>query len=311
MHKLRVMGLSLVALLSLGAVCSSSAWATSPPENTARPVLVLESLTIESTEFGTKGTWTNEPTAYAFQWQRCNTTGGECVNIAGATTPTYPLVPADHGHTLVYKVTASNSAGEATAYSKPSKVVTPLTLPEFIPANHVYPVSYSFTGGEVSFEAASGLKVACSGGMSGSGTISGPSEIAGASLKLIECNGQGLSCHTLEASGLHGRLGYISQAAKTVGLDLEGSTPFFQTFNCNGWAETVRGHVIGQIGPVNKSRSSFELNYSSIAGVQNPSKFEGGQPQQLEWSLSGNPFEKWAFQGKNTLTTSAAGEIVA
>ena len=35
------------------------------------------------------GEWTNSPTAYIYQWLRCNSSGSSCVAIGGATNQTY------------------------------------------------------------------------------------------------------------------------------------------------------------------------------------------------------------------------------
>jgi hypothetical protein len=70
------------------------------------------------------GSWTGTaPIAYAYQWLRCDTGGGSCTSIAGASGQTYTLVIADVGATIRVAVTASNSAGSPTATSAPTAVV--------------------------------------------------------------------------------------------------------------------------------------------------------------------------------------------
>ena len=76
-------------LLSFGAVIGAfCVWAVpamaAPPANTAAPTItgtaqVGETLTAQN------GTWSNSPTAFQYQWQRCNASGAACANIAGAT----------------------------------------------------------------------------------------------------------------------------------------------------------------------------------------------------------------------------------
>ena len=73
------------------------------------------------------GIWSGNPTAYVYQWLRCNRGGANCASISGATSATYLLGPADIGKTLRVAVTASNSAGSATAASAPTSVVTSAT----------------------------------------------------------------------------------------------------------------------------------------------------------------------------------------
>ena len=68
-----------------------------------------------STLTATSGTWNGTPTiTYEYQWQRCDTAGANCVDIPGATNPTYTLTPADVGSTVRVLVTAVNDAGSSS-----------------------------------------------------------------------------------------------------------------------------------------------------------------------------------------------------
>src|SRR5205085_7281941 len=63
------------------------------------------------------GTWTNSPTSYTYQWQRC-TSNGNCVNIgAPGASSTYVSQLADVGDDLDVVVTAQNGSGSGTATS--------------------------------------------------------------------------------------------------------------------------------------------------------------------------------------------------
>ena len=76
------------------------------------------------------GTWSGtQPINYAYQWQRCNSSGANCNPIAGATTTSYTLTATDVGSTIEVTVTASNMAGTATATSAPTAVVVPASSP--------------------------------------------------------------------------------------------------------------------------------------------------------------------------------------
>jgi RHS repeat-associated protein len=78
------------------------------------------------------GTWAASPVpTYTYQWQRCNASGGECANISGATSATHVLVTADLGDTLRVAVTATNSAGNATATSATTEAVTGARVTEY------------------------------------------------------------------------------------------------------------------------------------------------------------------------------------
>jgi hypothetical protein len=75
----------------------------------------------------TTGTWTNGPTSFVYQWQRCDQTGGNCSGLTGATSPTYVLTDADAGSTVRVAVTGTNRFGSMTVVSAPTAVVAPLT----------------------------------------------------------------------------------------------------------------------------------------------------------------------------------------
>ena len=63
------------------------------------------------------GSWSGSPTGYAYQWRDCDSGGGSCAAIAGATSSSYLLAAADVGHTIRVQVTASNGAGSSTPAS--------------------------------------------------------------------------------------------------------------------------------------------------------------------------------------------------
>jgi len=120
-------------LLSLGAlVATTGVWAAvalaAPPANTTAPTItgtpkVGETLTAQN------GTWSNNPTAFQYQWQRCDANGAGCANIGGATAKTYLLTAADAGHTMRVRVTGINAEGAVNARSAQTAVVTPSAAP--------------------------------------------------------------------------------------------------------------------------------------------------------------------------------------
>lgn len=69
------------------------------------------------------GDWSGAPSAYAYQWSRCDSTATTCADIVGATAATYTVTPEDTGSVLRATVTASNSV---TAASTTSTVTAPV-----------------------------------------------------------------------------------------------------------------------------------------------------------------------------------------
>jgi hypothetical protein len=69
-------------------------------------------------------TWENEPTAFSYQWERCDAFQIECQPIAGATGRSYTLLAADVGSTIRIAETASNRGGSSgPAISEATPVV--------------------------------------------------------------------------------------------------------------------------------------------------------------------------------------------
>jgi len=75
----------------------------------------------------TAGTWTSSgSTTYSFQWQECDSSGGNCSNVSptGMIPDEYIITPGEVGNTIRVAVTATNSHGSTTAYSAASPVIT-------------------------------------------------------------------------------------------------------------------------------------------------------------------------------------------
>ncbi|MBD0282189.1 MAG: hypothetical protein ICV69_08360 [Thermoleophilaceae bacterium] len=97
-----------------------------PPVNTSPPTVSGTARVGETLQAGA-GTWSGtEPISYDYQWQRCSLV---CGDIPGATATTYALTSADAGSTVRVRVTASNSAGSASATSAETATVVESTAP--------------------------------------------------------------------------------------------------------------------------------------------------------------------------------------
>ncbi len=94
----------------------------SVPVDTVAPV-IAGTPALGETLTASPGTWTNDPTGYAYAWERCS--AGRCSPIPGATSATYVPTAADVGSVLEVVVTASVLSSAGTPYpSYPTTTVT-------------------------------------------------------------------------------------------------------------------------------------------------------------------------------------------
>jgi Ig domain of plant-specific actin-binding protein len=120
---------ALTAFSGIGSAAPTAAQAEYAPTNTTPPSItgtpqVGQVLTAQP------GAWnsTTAPT-FAYQWQRCNTTGAACSNISGATNQTYTVQSADQGATLRVQVTATNPGGSTQATSAQTALIQAAAAP--------------------------------------------------------------------------------------------------------------------------------------------------------------------------------------
>jgi alpha-tubulin suppressor-like RCC1 family protein len=78
---------------------------------------------ISDTYEASVGVWRGSRRTYAFQWQRCDEHGEECVDIEGETSASYTVVSGDVGVTVRVLVTATNSLGSASTASAASELI--------------------------------------------------------------------------------------------------------------------------------------------------------------------------------------------
>jgi hypothetical protein len=151
-----------------------------PPSNTGLPSIV-GSLIDGSSLTGAKGSWTGSEPSFGYQWLLCDSTGGSCKEVSGATGTTLGLLTSMIGSTTRLVVTASNSAGSTSATSEPTSVIKAL-----LPSNTGLP---SIVGSLIDGSALTGAV----GGWSGSEPLS-------FSRQWLLCDGSGGSCKEISGA---------------------------------------------------------------------------------------------------------------
>src|SRR2546428_7593656 len=112
-HIAAVIAAAVVASTLLGGSAWANPPATSPapgqqpPANSVPPSISGTPQAV-STLTASPGTWNGKALKYAYQWQRCDSSGANCGAVAGATASTYILSSADVGATMRVVVTASH-----------------------------------------------------------------------------------------------------------------------------------------------------------------------------------------------------------
>lgn len=120
-----------------GATAGAAAeWSASVPPSIAGRAVVGQTLNEGH------GTWPGSPTAYAYQWEDCNSAGTGCVGIPAATGVSYTVAQSDLGHTIRVLETASN--GAATSVPATSRATAAVLSPTplywlYTASGNVYP----------------------------------------------------------------------------------------------------------------------------------------------------------------------------
>lgn len=176
----------------------------------------------------THGFWTNQPSGIADQWQRCDSSGGNCQPIAGATGQSYTLTASDVGSTIRVQETASNSEGS----SEPAESEA-TTLVQAVPAG-----SGNGTGGGTT----------SSGGGSTSSSGSGSSAGAGSTVTAT------VSTATIRAALAHlrptGKPATVVALLKHGGLTMPFTAPAVGSLSVQWYASPSGAKAARKIKPV-------------------------------------------------------------
>jgi hypothetical protein len=109
---------------SLPATSAPSASVLPPAPVAAHPPVILGTPQVGSTLVAADAEWSEDPTAFAYQWWRC--TGSSCTAIPGATDVLYTLSAADRGAMIKVSEAAANAGG--TSAPATSAAVGPVAV---------------------------------------------------------------------------------------------------------------------------------------------------------------------------------------
>jgi hypothetical protein len=133
------------------------------------------------------GTWNGTlPLGYGYQWKRCDSGGTSCSAVSGATSQSYTLSSTDVNSAMQVAVTASNTAGSATAsssdtapVSSAAATISPTTVPgakvgvaysqQLSASGPTPPYSFKLSQGSLP----SGISLSSAGLLSGTPSVSG------------------------------------------------------------------------------------------------------------------------------------------
>jgi hypothetical protein len=116
--------LGLAEAKALGRLSLNQIKTAMAPQSTTPPT-ISGSAAIGQTLGVVPGTWLGFPTAYTYQWQRCDATGANCVAILGATSQSYVVSEDDANATLRLLLGTQNAYGAGTATTAQTAVVAP------------------------------------------------------------------------------------------------------------------------------------------------------------------------------------------
>ncbi|HET7045833.1 MAG TPA: hypothetical protein VFI37_13370 [Gaiellaceae bacterium] len=119
-HLKRNVGIAAVAVAAIAVFTAAAPARTQDKPKLGGEPVVTGTAAVGRTLQATTGNWDNNPTKYAYSWERCdNGKPSSCDAIKGATHSTYKLVDDDLGKDIRVVVTASNADGSTSAESNP------------------------------------------------------------------------------------------------------------------------------------------------------------------------------------------------
>jgi hypothetical protein len=125
------------------------------------------------------------------------------------------------------------------------------------------------------------------------------------------CETNATEAGKIKTSELEGLLGYVEEAGKKVGLDLDPVAQPFAKFECSGIPVEVKGGVIGELTPINTKTKLYKLVFQQMGGTQKWTKLVGGTNSTLEVKINGGAGEKAGMAATDEIKAEKEMEIKA
>lgn len=284
-----------------------------PPENTGLPVVSPTTPVQGTVETATRGTWANEPTSYAYQWERCNAAGEACEQISGASGSKYTPVAGDVGHALVVEVTAKNEFGWSSARSKATGAVLAAGKPEFVLGEgSVFPDAFEGGAPAAKVSISNPVEALTCEGATARGSLTGAKSLS-LTLELKRCANASEECKTpgagagVEILSGTGGLFYIAKAEKKAGV------PFALTATeivCGTLKVKVRGTIVIPITPLNAKTTKLALPFTGNgSGIATYTTYENEKGEVIKAKLEanlGSGYKECALELAETLEPTAS-----
>lgn len=248
-------GTAVAAASLIGPVAPASKLAS-----IGRPV-VTGAPKVGSTLSVSGGIWTTNPSAFAYAWQRCDTSGRTCAQIAGATSATYVPVAADAGHTLVVRVQAIAGTATQAVLSLATGVVA---------AGQVTSTTTTTTTTPAAPTPSPGVRPAVTGTAKVGQKLTGPAT-AGATYQWYRCDSGGAHCSSIHGAVAVTYTTVAPDAGKTIGLTVKTATPAYASLVGPIAAATASAASTAQPAVTGKAMQGQTLTASAGTWTQTPS----------------------------------------
>jgi RHS repeat-associated protein len=301
------------------------------PSNTAAPALSSSEPEVSKMISVSSGSWSNTPLAYSYQWEQCNSSGGSCSPILGATNQSYVPTSSQVGDTLTVEIHAVNANGTtavSAAVSKPLSYFKPKYLSQFATPSTNKGVATDSSGniwtiGMVSFMlekySPSGEKLVAVGGYGkGNGQFLVPQGVTvdGHGNVWVADSGNN-RIQEFESNGK-----YLSQFGISGTGNGEFKSPEGIAFNSSGdiWVADTNNDRVQELEPNGKFLQQFGSEGTTEGKFKGPSSLaidpsgnlwvaDVGNSRMQEFSQSGRFLAQYSVSGLSKFTIAPSGDL--